>query len=250
MTHATPNQEGWDAPPAAAALGEGEVHVWRASLKGDASGVEALREILDAGERERADRYHFERDRERFVIARGVLRKLLARYLLRAPGQIEFTYSPYGKPAVAVAPDGLSFNVSHSHEVALYAFTRGREVGLDVEFIREDFAGMEVAERFFSAREVAALRRLPPDSRTRAFFNCWTRKEAYIKARGEGLSHPLERFSVSLAPGEPAALLSAEDDPPEVTRWSLHELRPGPGYVAALALRGAPRRISLWQWPG
>lgn len=250
MTDADADQEGWNPPPAVTALGEGEVHVWRASLKGDAPAVEAFRKILDADERGRADRFHFERDRVRFVIARGVLRSILARYLRRAPGEIRFTYSAYGKPALAVAEGGLSFNVSHSNEVALYAFARGREVGVDVEFVREDCAGMEIAGRFFSAREVDALRRLPAALHTHAFFNCWTRKEAYIKARGEGLSHPLDKFAVSLAPGEPAALLSTERDPSEVSRWSLHELRPGPGYVAALALQGKPSRISLWRWAG
>lgn len=250
MSHADLDQEGWGTPPAVTALGEGEVHVWRASLRGDASGVEAFRKILDADELGRADRFHFERDRVRFVIARGVLRSILARYLRRPPGQVRFGYSPYGKPSLADAGGDLSFNVSHSNEVALYAFARGRDVGVDVEFIREDFAGMEIAGRFFSAREVAALRRLPAGLRTHAFFNCWTRKEAYIKARGEGLSHPLDCFAVSLAPGEPAAILSTEGDPSELSRWSLHELRPGPGYVAALALRGAPARISLWQWAG
>jgi 4'-phosphopantetheinyl transferase len=196
----------------------------------------------------RAGKYYFKRDRDRFIIARGALRKILSRYLCVAPGQIRFTYSPYGKPALAEAAHELSFNVSHSHEVALYAVTLGREVGLDVEFIREDFASMEIAEHFFSREEVAALRALPSHLQTLAFFNCWTRKEAYIKARGEGLSHPLDQFAVSCAPGEPAAILSSKSDPLEVSRWWLHELRPGPGYAAALALQGGSRRLSLWQW--
>lgn len=250
MTRTPGEQDVWNVPPAAMVLGGDEVHVWRARLARDPAEVERLLKVLAPDERERADRFHFRRDHNRFVVARAALRQILSGYLRVTPGRVRFTYSPYGKPGLAGEPCDLKFNVSHSNEVALYAFARGCEVGLDVEFVREDFAGMDIAEQFFSAREVAMLGRLPPDARPRAFFNCWTRKEAYIKARGEGLSHPLDRFAVSLAPGEAAAIISTDDDPLEVSRWWLRELWPAPGYVAALALRGAARRVSLWEWVG
>lgn len=212
--------------------------------------IQALSDILAPDESLRAGRFHFQKDRERFVVARGALRHILSGYLKTLPEQIHFSYNQYGKPALS--EDGsrnlLSFNVAHSHEVALYAVARGREVGLDVELVREDFACREIAKRFFSAREVAALRTVPKEQQAMAFFNCWTRKEAYIKARGEGLSHPLDRFTVSLVPGETASLLSTDDDPQETSRWSLVELSPGAGYVAALALEGAATTLHCWQW--
>lgn len=248
MTHTIPGQDTWALPTASLRLGLDEVHVWRASLKSTPPDIECLLNILGPDEQRRADKYHFKRDREHFIIARGALRKILSRYLDIAPERIRFTYSSYGKPGLESAMNKLSFNVSHSNEVALYAVALGCEVGLDVEFIREDFASMEIAEHFFSRQEIAVLRTLPPSLQQHAFFNCWTRKEAYIKARGEGLSHPLDQFAVSCAPGEPAAILSTENDPLEISRWWLHELRPGSGYVAALALQGGPRQVSLWQW--
>ncbi|HJR05677.1 MAG TPA: 4'-phosphopantetheinyl transferase superfamily protein [Pyrinomonadaceae bacterium] len=229
-----------------------EVHVWRADLNQGASIVRALYEVLQADERLRADRFHFQQHRERFVVARGALRQILGSYLGSAPEQIRFAYNQYGKPALAadaVGDDLLSFNVSHSEGIALYAIARGRRVGLDIEHLREDFDALTLAERFFSPSEVATLSELPAEQQTVAFFNCWTRKEAYIKALGEGLSHPLDRFSVSLAPGERAALLSTNDNPQEASRWSLVELSPGDGYVAALAVEGhTPPNVHYLQW--
>jgi 4'-phosphopantetheinyl transferase len=142
----------------------------------------------------------------------------------------------------------LSFNLTHSHQLALYAVTRRREIGVDLEYVRADFADEQIAERFFSPREVAALRTVPENLLKEAFFHCWTRKEAYVKAKGEGLSIPLDQFDVSLAPGEPALLLSTRDDPQEADRWSLQALFPGSGYVAALAVEGRTWRLKCWQW--
>ena len=143
----------------------------------------------------------------------------------------------------------IRFNLSHSHGVALYAVTRGREVGIDLEYIRSDLEVEQIAERFFSRREIATLRALPIDLRTDAFFLCWTRKETYLKARGEGLSLPLDQFDVSLIPGEPAALLSTHRGSHEALRWSLQELTPAPGYVAALGVEGHGWDLACRQWP-
>ena len=207
-------------------LGSNEVHVWRALLDELPPQIDSFLHTLATDEQSRADRFYFQRDRERFITAHGVLRAILGLYLNRAPKCLSFCYSSHGKPALAweSGGDAIRFNMSHSHGVALYAVTRGREVGIDLEFIRRDLEVEQIAERFFSRRETATLRALPADLRKYAFFLCWTRKEAYIKARGEGLSLPLDQFDVSLIPGKPAALLNTRPDSDEALRWALREL--------------------------
>ena len=239
----------WCLPPETLILGSDEVHVWRATLDQTASQIESFRHTLAADEQARAERFYFQRDREHFIVARGMLRSLLGFYLNKAPECLSFRYSSHGKPALAweSGGDAVRFNLSHSHGVALYAVTRGREVGIDLEYIRSDLEVEQIAERFFSRREIATLRALPIDLRTYAFFLCWTRKEAYLKARGEGLSLPLDQFDVSLIPGEPAALLSTHRDSHEALRWSLQELTPTPGYAATLAVEGHGWHLACWR---
>jgi len=241
----------WRSPPETLVLGCDEVHVWRATLDQTPSQIQSYLHHLAADEQARAERFHFERDREHFIVARGVLRAILGGYLKRAPERLSFCYSSHGKPALAgeSGEDAIHFNVSHSHEIALFAVTRGREVGIDVERIRSNLAVEEIAGRFFSRQEVAMLRALPTEKQREAFFRGWTRKEAYLKARGEGLSLPLDQFDVSLAPGEPAAILGTQPDSSEASRWSLQEVTPAPGYVAALAVEGQGWRLTCWQWP-
>jgi 4'-phosphopantetheinyl transferase len=240
----------WHPPPAELTLSRAEVHVWRADLDPAASRFERLQHTLSADELQRAARFHFPQDRRRFTVARGVLRDILGRYLGRPSSELGFRYSAYGKPALTDGFDaaGLRFNISHSHEMALFAVTCDREVGVDIEYLGREIHGEEIAEHFFSVHERADLRALPAELKHQAFFNCWTRKEAYIKAHGEGLSLPLDRFDVSLTPGEPAALLATRTDPQEVLRWSLQALTPGPGYAAALAVEGQGWQLSCWQW--
>jgi 4'-phosphopantetheinyl transferase len=241
----------WLSPPEAPVLVRDEVHVWRASLDQPPSQIEKARCSLAADEEARAARFHFEKDRAHYIVARGVLRDILGCYLNRASECLSFRYGPHGKPALAGYSDGerIRFSVSHSHGMALYAVARGREVGIDLERIRRDLAAGEIAERFFSRWEVATLRALPTELQRQAFFLCWTRKEAYIKARGEGLSLPLDQFDVSLAPGEPAAILGTRPDPAEASRWSLQELCPAHGYVAALAVEAHGWRLRCLRWP-
>ncbi len=241
----------WTFPPEKIVLGNNEVHVWRASLDDPAPQADTLLHSLAADEQTRAARFYFQRDRERFIAAHAVLRAILGLYLNRAPNRLSFRYSSFGKPALAVESggDAIHFNMSHSHGTALYAVARDREVGIDLEFIRRDLEAEQIAERFFSRQETATLRGLPVDLRKYAFFLCWTRKEAYIKARGEGLSQPLDQFDVSLIPGEPAALLSTRPDSGEALRWSLQELALASDYVAALAAEGRAWSLSRWQWP-
>jgi 4'-phosphopantetheinyl transferase len=227
-----------------------EVHVWRAELALDPADFIKLQETLAPDERERAARFRFLKDRQRFIAARGVLREVLARYLNQDPARLEFCYGPSGKPTLAAGMGAgeLRFNLSHSHGLALYAITRRREIGVDLEYVRPQLAEEQIAERFFSRHEVEALRALPASIQPEAFFHCWTRKEAYIKARGEGLAVPLDSFDVSLAPGEPPALLSVRSDPREAARWSLETLSPGSGYVGAVAAEGSDWSIRLWRW--
>jgi 4'-phosphopantetheinyl transferase len=215
------------------------------------SQVRSLWYTLRADERQRAERYVFKKDRMHFVVARGLLRVLLGHYLRQEPQHLRFIYGPHGKPALATDPGGvdLRFNVSHSHSLALYAITRSREVGVDVERIRPKVVQEPIAERFFSPREVTVLRALPTPLQATAFFACWTRKEAYMKATGDGLTLPLDQFDVSLAPGEPAALLHTTWDPQEAARWALQDLAPAPGYRAAVAVAGHDWRLTCWDGP-
>jgi 4'-phosphopantetheinyl transferase len=239
----------WHPPPPELSLSSAGVHIWRAALDPAASCVEQLRRTLSADELHRAARFHFPRDRRRFIVARGVLRNILGRYLGVSPVELGFHYSAYGKPALAdMAEEGLRFNLSHAHEMALFAVTCGREIGVDIEYLQREIACEEIAERFFSAHERASLHAVSAELKHQAFFNCWTRKEAYIKAHGEGLSLPLDQFDVSLGPGEPAALLATRGDPREALRWSLQALTPGPGYVAAVAVEGQGWHLICWQW--
>ena len=240
----------WLPPLGRPILESGAVHVWRASLDEGASQIDRFERTLALDERSRAGRFHFHRDRERFVVARGILRDILGRYTSRAPESLSFSYSSYGKPALVPesGAEAIRFNISHSHGTALYVVTRSREIGVDLELIRDGLEIEQIAERFFSRSEVSALCALPAQIRRRAFFLCWTRKEAYIKARGEGLSLPLDQFEVSLVPGEPAALMSAQGDSNEAFRWSLQELFPAADYAAALAIEGCACSVACWQW--
>ena len=214
-----------------------EVHIWQASLDGRPADI--FESFLSPDEIARADRFHFPRDRQHFVVARGLLRNFLAAYLGVNSSELRFSYGAQGKPFLLL--DGqaqINFNVSHSHGRAAYAFSRGRELGIDLEYVKEDFDDELVAKRFFSRAEVLALRTVPPEIRKQAFFNCWTRKEAYIKARGEGLSMPLDQFDVTLRPGEPVALLNNYREEREVSRWSMESIPAPEGYVGALVAEG------------
>jgi 4'-phosphopantetheinyl transferase len=218
-------------------LGVDEVHVWQAKL--DDHEASGLRVLLAADEIARADRFHFAKDCKHFTVARALLRKLLAAYLDVEAAEIQFSYAEKGKPSLTDSRHrALNFNLAHSQGRALYAFSRGREVGVDLEFIREDLESENIATRFFSPTEIEALARVPLELRKQAFFNCWTRKEAYIKARGEGLSLPLDEFDVSLEPGEPAALLRNHKDAAEVARWAMRSIGVPESFVAALVVEG------------
>ena len=230
----------WSSPPASLSLQTGEVHVWRLEL---GQPHERFLELLDTDELSRANRFHFEKDRKHFVVARGFLRVLLGRYLKRDPKQLKFNYGAYGKPQLN-GEEMLRFNMSHSHGIALYALTEGRDVGVDVEYVRADFTSDDIARRFFSPFEVESLCGLPNEERVASFFRCWTRKEAYIKATVRGLSQPLDGFDVTLAPGANAALLRTDAGPHE--HWTMANIEVGPGYAGALAVEGPVTTIRYW----
>ena len=225
------------------------VHIWQAHLDLPAELLAQLRATLSIDEQRRADRFHFSRDRHRFTAGRGILRNILSRYSGIQPALLEFDYSRRGKPALRsdCAGGALNFNLSHSGGLALYAVTRHRQIGIDLEILRPMPDAEKIAERFFSANESAALRNLPAAEKQEAFFLCWTRKEAYLKAVGQGLTG-LDDVEVSLTPGEPAKILSISGDILQASRWSLQHLTPTPGCVGALAVEGHGFSLSCWQW--
>jgi 4'-phosphopantetheinyl transferase len=243
--HAMSDFNSWDLNPERPTLETDEVHVWRACLDYDEAILRQFEVTLAPDEKTRADRFVFQPDRNAYIATRGILREILGRYVQRGAVQLEFEYGAQGKPTLRAesARKSIQFNVSHSHGLALFAFSVGRHVGVDVELVRPDFAGEKIAERFFSPQEVMELRSLPPALQDEGFFLCWTRKEAYIKARGEGLQIPLKSFHVSLTPGEPEHLHAADS-----SRWSLRSLRPDPKYVGAVVGEGGNWQLRGWDW--
>lgn len=198
----------------------------------------ALAALLASDERQRAARFAFDRHRRRYIVARARLRQLLGERLGVSPEKVNLAYSPAGKPSLAPGYErDLRFNLSHCEDVAVYTFADAAEVGIDVEAVRELDDADAVAERCFSPVEYDVYRGLPERERPQGFFNCWTRKEAFIKALGSGLSHPLDSFDVSLAPGEPARILRAGGVPGERCGWTLRSFVPGPGFVGAVAVQ-------------
>ncbi|MCL1471638.1 4'-phosphopantetheinyl transferase family protein [Argonema antarcticum] len=240
----------WDAPPADFTLSSNDIHIWCACIDLPSLRVQQLAQILSEDELKRAERFYFEQHRNRFIARRGILRTILSRYLDRSPNELEFNYGSRGKPALAetCGGDRLRFNLSDSHGFALYAVTCDRNLGIDIEKIRPIDDAEQIAKRFFSSQEYAVLRDLDRSQQQVAFYNCWTRKEAYVKAIGDGLSFPLDGFDVSLSPGEPAKLLSIKSDTESAANWLLQDFIPVTGYVAALAVEGFGFNISCWQW--
>jgi 4'-phosphopantetheinyl transferase len=234
--------------PSAIALASDEVHVWHAPLERLLHALPRLSALLSPDEQQRCGRYLRECDRAQFALSRGILRQLLARYC-GIPGEaIVFHYSTRGRPTLpaSAASGQLQFSVSHTRGMAVYALTRERRIGIDVEQVRPVQAQDLVVSQHFAEEEVAAYSRLSGDARQRGFFNGWTRKEAFVKALGEGLSHPLSAFAVTLTPGEPARLLRIDSGFPE--QWLLCDLTQEPSHIIALAAEGTSLRISSRTW--
>jgi 4'-phosphopantetheinyl transferase len=235
----------WQSGPVEPHLQPNELHVWRASLACGSATLDRMEASLAEDEKKRAQRFLFQRDRNHFIAGRGILRDLLAKYLSRAPAELKFRYGPQEKPALDVddSQQSVRFNLSHSHGLAVFAFSLDREVGIDLELVRPDFATDEIAARYFSARELAELHALPANARAQGFFLCWTRKEAYVKARGAGLYIPLDSFSVSLTPGQFEILQSVDSE-----QWTVRSLRPGAGFLGAIVAEGSGWRLRQFDW--
>ena len=230
-------------------LPENQVQLWRLDLRALAASEERWLALLSADEQARAARFIPKRARQQFVATRGILRTVLAAYLATDPRKLTFQNSTRNKPSLGPPhqESGICFNVAHSGEVALVAFARRREVGVDVEQIRRDVEVNAIARRFFSPHEQKDLAAVAPDDKVEAFFRCWTRKEAYVKAEGEGLLLPLHQFDVSIAAGSHDALLATRPDQSNAARWTLREVSGGPGYAAALCVAGRDFQVRSWE---
>lgn len=228
-----------------AALGPDEVHIWCLRLDDNAELLQRAYQTLSPEERDRAARFLVDQARKTFVLSRAILRALLAVLNGNAPAKLKFEYTKEGKPFLAVGSPLVYFNMSHSGDLAAYAVTVTTEVGIDIEKHRQMRDMQAIAQRFFSTREFQNLSEVPEPDRIAAFFDCWVRKEAYLKACGGGLSMGLSNFSVSLAPGEPAALLSIDDPGKNPREWLLHAFIPAPGFSGALAIRQRPCCVCL-----
>lgn len=238
-------------PSSRLTLSANEVHLWRIDLDALASSESRWRSLLCQDELIRADRFHFARDRQNFTVTRAFLRILLGSYIDSDPNQIKFDYGENQKPSLSpcLSTAKVNFNVSHSGGKALLGFARQMAIGVDVEQIRNNFDPDALACRFFSPTEQEALAGLPKLEKTKGFFRCWTRKEAYIKAHGSGLSLPLNQFDVSIEVGESKALLATRPDSMAAALWSIREVDSGPGYVAAVCAKGNGWALRLRDCP-
>ena len=232
-------------------LGPQQVHAWYVRLESLAVEPESWQSLLSFEECERASRFRFARDQRRFTVTRALLRALLGAYLGSEPEALVFHALEHGKPMLGGRhrDNPLNFNVSHSDGMALFGVTLDRAIGVDVERIRHDFEVVTIAKRFFSPAEQRDFLSLPTAEQHRAFFDCWTRKEAYVKALGDGLSHPLHQFDVSVIPGKPARLVATRPDPQEASRWTMAAPDVGAGYAAAIVAKAKNLEIACRELP-
>ena len=228
-------------------LSPGEIHIWSLRLDPPPEMVERLGRPLAADEWERANRFRFDRHRRQYVVGRGALLTLEAAYTGTRPELVQFRYGDRGKPYVAHPAGDLELNLSNSDEMALVGFVRGVEIGVDIELLKPMPDCEQISERFFSVSERDVLRALPADRKEEAFFNCWTRKEAYLKAVGTGLAAPLDSFDVTLAPGEPPRMLTLEGEAERAARWYFEHFLPAEHYIGALAIEGSPPGGGAWR---
>lgn len=239
----------WPVPLMHPTLARGEIHIWKTALRQPQAVVKEFESWLSPDELQRAGCFVLEGLRRNFVVARGMLRVLLSRYLQCSPGQIHLAYGPFGKPEVVAGSElsrRLQFNLAHSHELAVFAFTLDDPVGIDLEWMPANMDVLKIASRFFSTSEKTALSSLSAEDQPAAFFQIWTSKEAFIKAIGEGFRYPLESFSVSMNPGQ-GKIANLQG---EMIGWMTHAFSPQAGYAAALAVQTSQPCLQFWSGAG
>jgi 4'-phosphopantetheinyl transferase len=225
-------------------LDEQTIHIWSLPIRPSESAITEYHYLLSPDERTRARRFRFDYLQRSFVFTRGALRVLLGRYLAIPPEEVSFRYSATGKPSVSIGTP-LRFNTSHSGDTVLFAFTRECDIGVDVEQIHDLPKMDDIVSRFFCSEEASQFASTPQTERAATFFRCWTRKEAFLKATGNGLSAHLDSFCVTLDSTEPARLVHIGGDSNAARSWTLHDLAVSPQYAAAVAYRDTPRSLRL-----
>ncbi len=240
----------WSVPSGRWQLNGANVHVWASSLDKPVDRISNLERMLSPDERARATRFHFDRDRNRFIVGRGLLRTIVGSYLNADPAQLRFAYGARGKPHLTEAsgPHNLNFNIAHSNDLILIALARVDAVGIDVEWIDSAIDFENIAGHFFTPHESETLLALPKGLRRLAFYNLWTRKEAYLKATGAGLAD-IDKIDVSFLPDEPVQILSVQGNPQAAERWTVLDLTPASEYKAAVVAATKDRQFCFWQWP-
>jgi 4'-phosphopantetheinyl transferase len=237
----------WNFPYGNVALDKNEVHLWRAKLNFTSRQVTKFTSFLSDDEKQKAFSFYSKTDTHNYIASRAITRLIISRYTNLEPAEIVFYYNYFGKPFVLT--NNFGFNISHSKDFVICAVSGSKMVGIDIEFIKDGFNSLEIAERFFSKAEIDELKSVPFNLRNEAFFNCWTRKEAFIKARGIGLSLPLDSFDVSLMPGKPARILSIRNnDEGSQNYWHFQNLNVAKGYASALVLPYEPHAVRYWDW--
>jgi len=231
-------------------LERNSVHVWTVYLRKERCNIERLLQYLSTDEIERAKKFRFEKDKKRFVTVRSILRNILCSYLDILPSDIEFCYNQFGKPRISEAINmrKISFNASYSHNIALIAIALERDIGIDIEWIYRDCEHVEIANEFFSERERNVFLKLPNESKVEAFYKCWTRKEALVKAIGKGLSFSLKDFDVSFAQNDRVRILDIRSSDQKAVDWNLIDINPGLAYQAALAVKGDIGTLRYYTW--
>jgi 4'-phosphopantetheinyl transferase len=239
----------WERPDIIPALTKNRIFVWCANLNLTPDKIDQLLQTLSPDEKERANRFIALQHRQYFIAARGILRQILGHYLQQLPQKVTFKYQEHGKPQLDGELTGkLFFNLTHSHGIALYAVCLNKELGVDIEQIARTLPAQQIAQRFFSAAEYKTLAQLPAQEQLAAFFNCWTRKEAFVKAMGAGLSYSLHQFDVNYLPDQPAQINRIDGDEKFAQQWALFALQPVENYVGALAVTKPIEQLTCYQW--
>ena len=239
----------WTRTPAKLELSATHIDIWRTTLELPQQQIDNYRSLLSADEQARANRFKVDRKYREYIVSRGLLRRILGLTLNRDPAALVFAYTEHDKPVLDLDWRGVPvcFNVSHSHELTLIAVTLNHLIGIDVEHIRRNVDFKKLASRFFSSQEARNLETYTDNAIAQAFFSCWTRKEAFVKAVGDGIAFGLNEFTVSVDPSDKEVSLTTHWDQDEAKNWSLLNLRAAPGYIAALAVNGQDFKIRCWE---